>query len=131
MLYCCKRNDMRSVPKFLPSIYWGMLLNLVSHTILSHLLNHESRPINTISLGCKGIDLKLFMCKKLSFKSSIIHVSSLMLYLYAVSAQRLTLFACSHKTKSLDFVYRIIMFTAMITFSVFSICIGVCVYVRI
>ena len=57
VLYFSKRNDMRSVPKFLRYIYWRMILNLVSQTIpLSYLLDHENRPINTISLGCRSID---------------------------------------------------------------------------
>ena len=56
VLYFSKRNGMRSVPKFLRYTYWRMILYLVSHTILSYLLNHENRPINTISLGCRSID---------------------------------------------------------------------------
>ena len=71
VLYFSIRNGMRSEPKFLRYIYWRMILYLVSQTILlSYLLNHENRPINTISLGCKGIDFKVFMCKKLSCKYS-------------------------------------------------------------
>ena len=57
VLYFSIRNGMRSEPKFLRYIYWRMILYLVSQTILlSYLLNHENRPINTISLGCRSID---------------------------------------------------------------------------
>ena len=65
----------------------GNVIKFSSHTVLSYLLNNENRPINTISLASKGIDLKVFKCKNLSFKYSGFHITSLMLYLCCVSTK--------------------------------------------